>query len=145
MRFILFDRVTTAIPGTEAAGIKNVSAQEEFLIDHYPRRPVMPAPLIVESLAQLGGWAITTATQYAALALMVMVKQIEVTGSAVPGDRIDLKVTIQTINDYGAQVTGAAYVAGTPILTVGTITYVLYSVPPEEREAVKQRYQYYTR
>ena len=140
MRFFLFDRIISSIPGKEATGIKNVAAQEEFLIGHYPRRPVMPAPLIIESLAQLGGWAVTVATQYASLALMVKVNDLRVYGSAVPGDQILLHVVLQNINDFGAVISGTAQVAGTEILTVGSITYVLYTVPAEERESLRQRY-----
>jgi len=144
MRFILFDRIIDSAPGRHATGIKNVSAQEEFLIGHYARRPVMPAPLIIESLAQVGGWAVTVATDYACLAVMVMVKDITVSGSAVPGDQIELHAAIQTVNDYGAVVGGTAHVGGKGILAVGSITYVLYAVPPGDRAAVRRQYEYYT-
>jgi len=144
MRFFLFDKVTAFLPGREATGIKNVSAQEDFLIEHFSRKPFMPAPLILESLAQLGGWVVTVSTEYASLALMVMVKDLRVMGTAVPGDRITLKVVLQTLNDYGAQVSGSAWVNGSEILSVGTITYVLYAVPPEERDSLRQRYIRYT-
>jgi len=143
MRFFLFDKIIDSVPGRQATGVKNVSVQEEFLIDHYPRRPVMPVPLIIESLAQVGGWAVTVATDYACLAVMVMVKDIVVDGDAVPGDQIVLRVGIDTINEYGAVVAGTAVVNGKEVLRVGGITYVLYAVPEQERPAVRQRYEHY--
>jgi len=145
MRFFLFDRVIESQPGSHAVGIKNVSAQEEFFLNHYDLRPVMPAPLIIEALAQLGGWAVAVATDYAFLAVMVMVNDVSVGGCAVPGDQIELRADIQTINDYGAVVGGAARIGGSNILSVGSITYVLYGVPPEQRAGVRQRYDHYGR
>lgn len=144
MRFFLFDKVIDSVPGREATGIKNVSAQEDFLIEHFPKKPIMPSPLIVESLAQLGGWMVTVATDYASLALMVTVKDLHVKGTAVPGDQIKLKVMLQALNDYGAQVSGSAWINDSEILTVGSITYVLYAVPPEERDGLRRRYTHYT-
>ena len=143
MRFFLFDKILDSVPGMQATGVKNVSVQEEFLIDHYAKQPVMPAPLIIESLAQVGGWAVTVATDYAFLAVMVMVKDIVVGGAAVPGDQIVLRVSIDTINEYGAVVAGTALVNGNEVLKVGSITYGLYAVPEQDRPAVRQRYGHY--
>ncbi len=140
MRFYLFDRVIDFVSGCEASGIKNVSSQEEFLIDHYDRHPVMPNPLIIESLAQLGGWLITVSSDYKYLAVMVMIKGVAVQGEAVPGDQIRLYTRIENINEYGATLTCKASVQETPILQVKNITYVLYEIPQEDREDLKKKY-----
>ncbi|MEI6127036.1 MAG: hypothetical protein WCQ99_10850, partial [Pseudomonadota bacterium] len=117
-----------------------VSSQEEFLIDHYERLPVMPLPLIVEALAQLGGWTITVSSEYRYLAIMVMVKDVEASGLARPGDQIELQVAIENINEYGATISSAALVEGKPIVNVGSLTYVLYEIPEPDRQAVKKKY-----
>ena len=140
MRFYLFDKVIDFIPGKEARGIKNVSSQEEFLIDHYEKVPVMPLPLIIESIAQLGGWAITVSSGYRYLAIMVMVKDVEAAGLARPGDQIELQVSIENINEYGATISSAAFVEGKPIVKVGSLTYVLYEIPGADRGAIKKKY-----
>jgi 3-hydroxymyristoyl/3-hydroxydecanoyl-(acyl carrier protein) dehydratase len=140
MRFYLFDCVTGFSPGAEASGIKNVSSQEDFLINHFDRSPVMPAPLIAESLAQLGGWAITVSSGYRHLAVMVRLNSLAVTADARPGDQIHLHVSIDAVNEYGARVVGTASVRGAEILKVGTITYVLYEIPEQDRTQVKYKY-----
>ena len=140
MRFYFFDRIINFVPGKEATGIKNLSSQEEFLIDHYDRFPVMPAPLIVESIAQLGNWIVMLSIEYKCLAVMVMVKDLEVNGDAVPGDQIVLSVRIENINEYGASISGDAKVNGNTILEIGSLTYVLHEIPEEEREQVRERY-----
>lgn len=140
MRFYLFDRITAFTPGSCVAGIKNVSAHEEFLIGHYTHRPVMPAPLVVESLAQLGGWAVTVSGDYRHLAVMVKISGLVVAGDVTPGDRIDLEVTLDAINEFGATVSGRAAVNGAAVVRVAGITYVLYEIPAAERDSVRERY-----
>jgi UDP-3-O-[3-hydroxymyristoyl] N-acetylglucosamine deacetylase/3-hydroxyacyl-[acyl-carrier-protein] dehydratase len=36
-------------------GTKNVSANEPFLVGHFPGHPIMPGVLILEGMAQTGG------------------------------------------------------------------------------------------
>jgi 3-hydroxymyristoyl/3-hydroxydecanoyl-(acyl carrier protein) dehydratase len=140
MRFYLFDRITGFIPNQEARGIKNVSQQEEFLLDHYERLPFMPEPLIIESLAQLGGWAITVSSNYTYLAVMVMIKNVVFNGSAVPGDQLQLQVIIQGMSDMGAQISGKAEIDGTPVVEIETLTYVLYPIPEQQQAQIKNKY-----
>ena len=145
MRFYLFDRVIEFVPGESSVGIKNISSQEDFLIDHYDRFPVMPSPLIVEALAQLGGWTITTSNDYKYLALMVMIKDIEILGNAVPGDQLVLEVKLENINEYGATISAEAKVNDTAVLKIGSLTYVLYELPEKDREDVEIKYKKFNR
>ena len=53
--FMLVDRVTECVPGELLKAYKNVSFNEPFFQGHFPERPVMPAVLIMEALAQATG------------------------------------------------------------------------------------------
>jgi len=44
--------VINVVPDVGAIGIKNVSINEPHFQGHFPRRPVMPGVLIIESMAQ---------------------------------------------------------------------------------------------
>ena len=48
----MIDRVIDLVKGQQAVGIKNVSINESYFQGHFPRRPVMPGVLIIESMAQ---------------------------------------------------------------------------------------------
>lgn len=50
--FLLIDRVVDIRPDVSAIGIKNVSINEAHFQGHFPRQPVMPGVLIIESMAQ---------------------------------------------------------------------------------------------
>lgn len=53
--FLLVDRIEEVGDG-RIVGIKNVSINEEFFQGHYPGHPIMPGVLIIESMAQVGGF-----------------------------------------------------------------------------------------
>jgi 3-hydroxymyristoyl/3-hydroxydecanoyl-(acyl carrier protein) dehydratase len=41
-------------PGKGATAVRFLSGREEYLADHFPRKPVLPLSLLLESLLQLG-------------------------------------------------------------------------------------------
>jgi UDP-3-O-[3-hydroxymyristoyl] N-acetylglucosamine deacetylase/3-hydroxyacyl-[acyl-carrier-protein] dehydratase len=53
--FLLVDRIYDLEPGKKVSGIKNVSINEPFFQGHFPGHPIMPAVLIIEAMAQVGG------------------------------------------------------------------------------------------
>ncbi len=53
--FVMVDKVTRIVPGTEITGIKNVTINEPYFQGHFPERPVMPGVMILEGMAQVGG------------------------------------------------------------------------------------------
>ena len=50
--FLLVDRVLEIDDNVQIKAIKNVSINEPFFQGHFPKRPVMPGVLMLESLAQ---------------------------------------------------------------------------------------------
>ncbi len=49
-----FDEILSLESGKETTAVRQVSGREAFLADHFPRKPVLPLSLLLESLLQLG-------------------------------------------------------------------------------------------
>ena len=64
MRWIWIDRFLAFESGKSARAVKNLRLAEEYFADHFPGYPVMPAPLILEGLAQTGGILVGEANDF---------------------------------------------------------------------------------
>jgi UDP-3-O-[3-hydroxymyristoyl] N-acetylglucosamine deacetylase/3-hydroxyacyl-[acyl-carrier-protein] dehydratase len=52
---LLVDRILLLEERKRVVGLKNVTLNEPFFIGHFPGHPIMPAVLIIEAMAQVGG------------------------------------------------------------------------------------------
>src|SRR6188472_3825971 len=112
--FLLVDRIIELEPRTRIVGIKQVTANEEFFIGHFPGAPVMPGVLQVEALAQVG----------AILALREMedrdkkipfftgIESARFRRPVVPGDTLRLEVIALRIGTKVQKMRGVATVDG---------------------------------
>lgn len=95
--FLLVDRVVEFEPHQRVLCYKNVSGNEPFFEGHFPGHPVMPGVLVIEALAQAGGILTQLTTQMTAdgrLFYLVKIDSAKFSKMVVPGDRLDLEVTI---------------------------------------------------
>jgi 3-hydroxyacyl-[acyl-carrier-protein] dehydratase len=53
--FLLVDRIEQIRGDESCIGIKNVTVNEPFFSGHFPGRPIMPAVLLLEGMAQSAG------------------------------------------------------------------------------------------
>ena len=53
--FLLVDRILE-LEENRVVGVKNVTINEPFFQGHFPEHPIMPGVLIIESMAQVGGF-----------------------------------------------------------------------------------------
>jgi 3-hydroxyacyl-[acyl-carrier-protein] dehydratase len=107
--FRFLDRLTALEPGLSGAAEYTVRGDEPFLRGHFPGQPLMPGVLLVEAAAQLAG---TVAQSDPAIAprrnlKLTAIRGAKITGSAGPGERIELraKVTGRLGNLIQAQAT----------------------------------------
>jgi 3-hydroxyacyl-[acyl-carrier-protein] dehydratase len=94
--FLMIDRVIDLITDESAIGIKNVSINEAHFQGHFPRSPVMPGVLIVESMAQTAA-VLVVATLGPAMAgklvYFMSVDDCRFRRPVVPGDQLMVHVT----------------------------------------------------
>jgi len=56
--FLLIDRIIHLNPGESVCAIKNVTINEPFFQGHFPGQPVFPGVLMLEAMAQAGGFLV---------------------------------------------------------------------------------------
>ncbi len=93
---LLVDRMVDVVLGQSAVGIKNVSMNEPFFMGHFPKLPVMPGVLIIESMAQTAGALVVLTLGKESTDKIVYFMSIEgakFRRPVVPGDQIRIHVT----------------------------------------------------
>src|SRR5688572_6397162 len=113
--FLLVDRVVELEPHKRVLAYKNVTCNEPFFNGHFPGHPVMPGVLVVEALAQAGGILTQLSNQGGTdgkLFYLVKVDNARFSRMVVPGDRLELDVTIKRTIRNMALYVGVARVDG---------------------------------
>ncbi len=93
--FLLVDRIVELEIGKRVVGIKNVTYNEPFFVGHFTDRPIMPAVLIVEALAQTGGvLAFKTLGDAKGAVLFTGIDEARFRRPVTPGDQLRLVVEV---------------------------------------------------
>ncbi len=94
--FLMIDRVVDVVPDRSAVGVKNVSANEPFFQGHFPKHPVMPGVLIIESMAQTAAVLVVETLGSEAAGKVVYFMSVEgakFRRPVIPGDQLRIHVT----------------------------------------------------
>lgn len=113
--FLLVDRVVEFEAHKRVLAYKNVSNNEPFFSGHFPGHPVMPGVLVVEALAQAGGLLTQLSSPTGSerkLFYLVKIDNARFSRMVVPGDRLDLEVTLKRVIRNMAMYSGIARVDG---------------------------------
>lgn len=84
--FLLVDRVL-AIDDERIRALKNVTINEEFFVGHFPGKPIMPAVLILEGMAQAVG-LLHQQTHPSQIGYLVGVDKARFRRQVSPGDQL---------------------------------------------------------
>ena len=113
--FLLVDRVRGIVPGQEAVGIKNVTANEPQFTGHFPGAPIMPGVLIVEAMAQTAAVLVGVTLDLAdrdALVYFMSIDSAKFRRKVVPGDLLEMRVEVRRGGGKVWKFSGRATVAG---------------------------------
>jgi len=111
--FLFVTEVTSVEPGVSARGFWDLTEEEPFFAGHFPGRPTLPGVLMVESLAQLGGIAVLLDERYAGkLPLFGGIERARFRRQVVPGDQLELEVSLDRLSARAGKGHGKATVGG---------------------------------
>ena len=110
MRWIWIDNFVEFASGESAKAVKNLSLAEDHFADHFPGYPVMPAPLMLEGLAQTGGILVGEAKGFREKVILAKISRAEFRREAFAGEVLTYSVRVLTLRDEGASVEGHVHV-----------------------------------
>jgi beta-hydroxyacyl-ACP dehydratase FabZ len=111
--FLLVDRVLE-IEERRVRAIKNVTFNEPFFNGHFPGQPVMPGVLVVEALAQAGGYLLFSQVEDREGKLIYFsgIDNCRFRKPVVPGDQLVFEVEVVAVRRTFAKIHGRALVDG---------------------------------
>jgi 3-hydroxyacyl-[acyl-carrier-protein] dehydratase len=120
--FLMLDKVLELVPGERIVAQKNISGNESFFEGHFPGMAIMPAALILESLAQATIVLVRKSAELSAPAGAAPDPSVYLFGSVharmqrpvFPGDVMKLEVKLLKLYGEGGAADGAATVDGKP-------------------------------
>ena len=140
MRFHLIDRIDAYQPGESVRARKLTSVTEELWIGS-AADPVMPRPLILESLCQAGSWLIIASTNCRKRAALLQIGSVEFLGDVRPGEVIELTGEIASLTEEMAVLSGTARVGARLVLSATDIMCALIDVDELEESGDTARMQ----
>jgi len=120
--FLMVDKVVELVPGERIVAQKNISGNESFFEGHFPGLAIMPAALILESLAQATILLVRKSAELAATPGAPPDPSVYLFGSVharmqrpvFPGDVMRLEVKLVKLYGEGGAADGVATVEGKP-------------------------------
>ena len=121
--FRFVDALTHFEPGRSGRGTWHVRGDEAFLTGHFPDQPLVPGVILIEALAQLGGVVAQSDPAVPPLAdlRLTAVRQAKITGTAEPGETVEIAATVTGRMGGLVMVEGTATAAGRPLLTAQVV------------------------
>jgi len=128
---LLVDRITRFEEGESIEGIKNVSINEGFFQGHFPGHPIMPAVLILEAMAQVGGLLLLNSVEDPSNKLMYFsaIDGARFRRPVVPGDQLRLKLELARFRGSTAKMRGEAFVEDQLVAEAQLLATVVDRVP----------------
>ena len=105
--FQMVDRITTLDP--EARLVRadcTVPDQSPVFEGHFPGYPLLPGVLMIETMAQTGGWLVLATLRFARMAFLAQVKEAKFRGTVAPGRHLEVEARLVQDGSSYAVVTG---------------------------------------
>ena len=108
----MIDKVIGLKHGKVVKAVKNVTISEPFYNGHFPDDPIMPGVLILEAMAQAGGFLLLNSIEnpQKKLVYFTAVNNARFKKAVIPGDQLVLVVKLLKFKLGTCKIEGEAYV-----------------------------------
>lgn len=115
MRWLWIDQIIEHVPNKRLCAIKNVSLAEEHLHDHFAAgdargephaKPVMPASLIIEGMAQTAGVLVGSVNHFREKVILAKIVSARIDHDVLPGETLRYEADLERIDAQGASTRG---------------------------------------
>lgn len=112
--FLLVDRIIEFEADRRIVGLKNVTINEPYFQGHFPGVPIMPGVLILEAMAQVGGFLVfeTLPNRQQKLVFFSGVDKAKFRRPVLPGDQLRIEMEVVRVKSRIGKLRGQAYVEG---------------------------------
>ncbi len=109
--FLFLDKILEMEPGKRIVGMKKVLPKEYFFQGHFPGHPVMPGVLIIEALAQCGGFLMLAKPENRGkIAYFMTIENAKFRQPVMPGDELRFEAEVTRERSRFGECAGRAYV-----------------------------------
>ena len=110
--FLLVDKILHLEPSKSVSAIKNVTINEPFFLGHFPNKPVMPGVLLLESMAQTGGFLVLHSINNPNTKLIYLssIKSAKFKEVVKPGDQLLIKAKLDKFKMGTCKIISSVYV-----------------------------------
>ncbi|MGB7606373.1 MAG: 3-hydroxyacyl-ACP dehydratase FabZ [Lutisporaceae bacterium] len=117
--FLMVDRILSIEEGKTVVGLKNVTVNEPYFQGHFPDEPIMPGVMIIETMAQIGGFVFDIVNERG---YVIGVDKTKFKKVVIPGDTLIVEaILMQKFGSMG-KVKAVAKVDNVEVAS-GEITY----------------------
>lgn len=141
MRFSQLDRILELDKGVSIKAVKCLSLSEEYLNDHFPRFPVMPGVLMLESMFQASMWLVRETNDFEHSTVVLReAKAMKFQKFVQPGGSLVVDAEIKKMDDSITKLKVSGTIDGEASVS-GRLTIESYNLAEREgRDAAVDKY-----
>jgi 3-hydroxyacyl-[acyl-carrier-protein] dehydratase len=133
--FQMVDRITALdVPGGRISTACLVPEQSPVFEGHFPGYPILPGVLMIETMAQTGGWLVLATLGCTKMPFLMQVEKAKMRSFIVPGQALEVEATLLH-EGSGYAVVKAGITAGGKKVTDAEIRYGVVPFPNETLQA----------
>lgn len=133
--FQMVDRITLLDPEARLARADCLVPDASPIFEgHFPGYPLLPGVLMIETMAQIGGWLVLATLRFASMPFLIHVKEAKMRSVVLPGQKLEAEARL--IHDgSGFAVVEASITSGGKKVADTEIRYRVVPFPNETLRA----------